>query len=250
MQTSQSEEKSDFYEILNVSKNASKAEIRESFVRMQSTFSSQSLAVYGLFSEEETLRNLKRVEQAFRVLNDDMLRNEYDRRSGYLPVNEKRDHSFSNPWTNHSANELSNGFPSSQENHSVWMSGYNGTSAQKDLSIPIGGAKARVRASGSNNEALKSRYQEIIEGKEEIDGSILAELRQAAGVSLEEMQDRTKISINYLKAIESNTFEQLPSLIFIKGFVKSYLRYLMSPEIDLIVSKYATLVESQRHSEV
>ena len=50
----------------------------------------------------------------------------------------------------------------------------------------------------------------------------LQQRRQRAGVSLEQIADRTKISIRFLKAIESEEFEKLPGGIFATSYLRQY----------------------------
>jgi len=50
----------------------------------------------------------------------------------------------------------------------------------------------------------------------------LQQRRQRAGVSLEQIAERTKISIRFLKAIESEEFEKLPGGIFATSYLRQY----------------------------
>jgi cytoskeleton protein RodZ len=53
-------------------------------------------------------------------------------------------------------------------------------------------------------------------------GSYLKHERELRGVPLEDIAQSTKISINFLRAIEAGRFEDLPGEVFIKGFIRSY----------------------------
>ena len=55
-------------------------------------------------------------------------------------------------------------------------------------------------------------------------GQILAEERQRQRVTLQQLAEQTQIKPAYLKALESNQFDQLPPAPFVKGFIKSYAR--------------------------
>lgn len=55
-------------------------------------------------------------------------------------------------------------------------------------------------------------------------GQYLKSEREAKGIPIGHIADITKISVNYLNAIEAGRFDQLPSRVFAKGFVKSYAR--------------------------
>lgn len=57
-------------------------------------------------------------------------------------------------------------------------------------------------------------------------GEYLKEKRIEKNYSLEKFSQKTKISVNILKSLESNDFEHLPSAAYIKGFVTSYIKVL------------------------
>lgn len=50
----------------------------------------------------------------------------------------------------------------------------------------------------------------------------LEQQRAREGLSLEEIADRTKISIRFLRAIEAGEFEQLPAGIFAISYIRQY----------------------------
>ncbi|MFA4993555.1 MAG: helix-turn-helix domain-containing protein, partial [Candidatus Omnitrophota bacterium] len=56
-------------------------------------------------------------------------------------------------------------------------------------------------------------------------GSRLKKIRQERGLSLEEIQKKTKIHINVLRAIEGDSISNL-NPIYLKGFIKIYCNYL------------------------
>lgn len=53
-------------------------------------------------------------------------------------------------------------------------------------------------------------------------GQALKSAREAKGLTLEEVAKMTKISERYLSQIEQDLYEELPSLTYVKGFVKLY----------------------------
>lgn len=61
---------------------------------------------------------------------------------------------------------------------------------------------------------------------EETLGSKLQSLREEKGISLEEVAQITKIKISSLMAIENNDYENLPSSIYTKSFIKNYANFL------------------------
>jgi cytoskeletal protein RodZ len=62
-------------------------------------------------------------------------------------------------------------------------------------------------------------------------GRELRQARRRRGLSVEELANRTKISLRNLRAIERNGFEQLPGGLFTRGFLRAYAREVgLQPE--------------------
>ena len=60
----------------------------------------------------------------------------------------------------------------------------------------------------------------------EFSGEVLREIRRNRGVQLEDLADRTKITVTYLRAIEEENFRCTPAPVYLRGFVKSIARCL------------------------
>ena len=65
-------------------------------------------------------------------------------------------------------------------------------------------------------------------------GSILCRCRQFSNISLEEAAEATKIGKTYLRALEEDRFEDLPSPAYLKGFLRTYANYLGLQSEELI----------------
>jgi transcriptional regulator with XRE-family HTH domain len=57
-------------------------------------------------------------------------------------------------------------------------------------------------------------------------GSSLKRERELRKITLQEISQATRIRLRYLEAIEQEHFEKLPGLTFLKGYVRSYARYV------------------------
>lgn len=57
-------------------------------------------------------------------------------------------------------------------------------------------------------------------------GEQLRAAREEAGFALEMVAHRLKIRVAYLQALEASHYDVLPSEVFIRGFLKSYARFL------------------------
>lgn len=57
-------------------------------------------------------------------------------------------------------------------------------------------------------------------------GEQLRQARQRRGTSLREISDHTRISMQYLEAIETDDYKRLPGGIFNRSFIKAYARHI------------------------
>lgn len=65
-------------------------------------------------------------------------------------------------------------------------------------------------------------------------GTQLRNARQQRGVTIEQVAERTKISLRILRAIERNAFDQLPGGVFTRGFLRAYAREVGLPPEDVV----------------
>jgi DnaJ-class molecular chaperone len=71
-------EELNFYEILEISVDASPFKIKRAYRNALDVYGKESLLTYSLFSEEERVDILKRIEHAYNTLIDAPKRNAYD----------------------------------------------------------------------------------------------------------------------------------------------------------------------------
>ena len=71
-------------------------------------------------------------------------------------------------------------------------------------------------------------------------GTYLRESREARGIDMRDAAQQTRISIRYLKALEEQDFAKLPGDVFVKGFLKSYGKFLQLDEAELM-ARYGEL---------
>ncbi|MEM6959172.1 MAG: helix-turn-helix domain-containing protein, partial [Myxococcota bacterium] len=60
----------------------------------------------------------------------------------------------------------------------------------------------------------------------QFNGALLRAVRQAQGLTLQDVGGRTKIGLEYLKAIEEDAFDRLPALVYVQGFVREFAKCL------------------------
>ncbi|MBW1979761.1 MAG: helix-turn-helix domain-containing protein [Deltaproteobacteria bacterium] len=199
-----------YYELLEVPTSASTFEIRQAYKRLIGIYSEDALATYSLFSEEERLHILARIETAFATLVNQDKRAEYNQRlleSGRLT-------------------------PESLEERA------------KARTAPVFHLSSVERADALTAQLQKKlqskKVQHIIAAlmeKELISGQDLQNLRQALGLGLEELFQITKISPNILQAIEEDDYGHLPPEIYVKSFLSSYAE-LLNLDAKVVVARY------------
>lgn len=62
-------------------------------------------------------------------------------------------------------------------------------------------------------------------------GNILREAREMKGLTLADAQEETRINARFLEALENGNFEELPTPVHTRGFLRNYARFLeLEPE--------------------
>lgn len=55
-------------------------------------------------------------------------------------------------------------------------------------------------------------------------GRILAEAREAKGISVADVAEKLKLTVRQIEALEAEDFSRLPAAVFVRGFVRNYAR--------------------------
>lgn len=63
-------------------------------------------------------------------------------------------------------------------------------------------------------------------------GQQVLERRESIGMTLETVYDRTKIRPEYLRGIESGEYKNFPEVVYIKGFVRTYLKLIGAEDLQ------------------
>ncbi len=164
------------YELLALDRGASDEEIRRAYRKTREVYSSESLCLAGLFTDEETSALVARIEEARDVLLDPSRRRPYD-----LSITPPE--------------EALRMYPPEVE------------LTEADLTV--------------TSAALPE-----ITAETEFTGAILKAVREARGVELRDVVARTRISLQYLQAIEEEDYAVLPPLVYTRGFVAEVARTL------------------------
>jgi DnaJ-class molecular chaperone len=202
-------EEMDHYELLNIERNATQEEIENAYLLGIATYNPHSLASYGLISEEERNLILSRLEEAYQTLSDQEKRKNYDlQMSEGLPLySQKASFRKSN-----SKLEIED----AETQKKVWDKIKSLLFRSKKES-PLQVSKGEKSEPGASfTSGPVSFYR----------GEYLRRVRENRNLSLEEISQKSKISLAVLKALEEENFKSLPKGINISKLIETYARCL------------------------
>ncbi|MFT3692217.1 MAG: helix-turn-helix domain-containing protein [Kofleriaceae bacterium] len=182
------------YELLEVPPTASFEDIRRANRRIRDVYGAESIAVSGLYDPASLEAVHRRLDLAYTTLMDAAKRKDYD-------------------------NEL---FPDG-----VPMPISQPTPhAESSAPTPRPTQKSEDPASVAARPPMPE-----ITPRTEFSGALLRQIREAVGVELREIAERSKIGMAYLQALEAEVFGKLPAPVYVRGFLAEYARALgLDPE--------------------
>ena len=204
-----------YYEMLDLQPNAVPYEIRHAYNAAMQLYQPGSLVSYSFFSEKERREILALIEKAYQTLINDQLRKEYDDelvRRGEIDAKEETAPEVKKPV---SVFHISRG-PTAR---TVFVS----SDALKD----------RI----SQSQVIKDILAQSV-----LSGQDLKQIRTEPGLTIEQIAEETKIRVNHIQSIEEGQAQNLPPAVFLKGFVKSYLKCLGLESVDELSARYMNTV--------
>jgi DnaJ-class molecular chaperone len=193
-----------YYELLEILPDASPLEIRRAYKRVFELYQDESIVSYSFFSKEEREEILSLLEKAYLALIDLESRAQYDSRLIELGLMDK-------------GGQYSNKM---KEPISI----YDFKKVHFDVFEP-----ARRLEELKERVSQNPLIQEIL-AQDMLTGADLHKIRTELDIPLEEIADSTKVQIGMLRAIEEDNMELFPPAVYLKGFLKSYARYLQIDE--------------------
>lgn len=282
------EDSQTYYDLLDLAPDASSQEIRDAYFQAKMAYRKDSVALYSLFSEEETQDFLRRIEEAFQILSHPERRRDYDRRHGFLGTGGITEE-LSGIGLSHSRGIKPPPSPNTASLASVVsidrVPPMESTSNDSDILVPpsteiavasrrtlnepsqtspaatalretpltrplAAGASYQNQQSQQPTTTLQSAdaaLQRDIEQETEWKGLFLRSVRERRRVAMEELSEYTKISRNYLMAIEEENFAKLPAPVYLRGFITQIAKYLKLPS-DKVAQQYLSRY-SQYHQQ-
>ncbi|MEW6077749.1 MAG: helix-turn-helix domain-containing protein [Thermodesulfobacteriota bacterium] len=192
-----------FYEILEIHPETLSVDVRQAYQSMKSLYRDIPMVTDAFFTSEERDRILETIDAAGEVLSDPNKRTEYDRL-------------------------LSKGHPITVNG------GDRGVGSRLPEHDPVTAPPEKPPESAppqppNVNESEAMQLIEKISAQQIISGLDLKTLRNAWGISMESIFEKTRIGVATLKIIEEDQFDALPPLIYLKGFLRAYAQALRLP---------------------
>ncbi len=227
-----------YYDLLEVSSDASAQEIKNSYLRIKAAYRKDNLALYSLHEASESSDILERIEEAYQVLHDAEKRRDYDARHAFTaPI--ERDEIVSidrvPPMDTSDESDLLNppttDFEAPERNVAVHAPEQTSAFATSNLSELNAGTQNSKSIAADTTVATTPSASTSDEGSQETEwtGSAIRKIRETKRYSLDDISTQTRISKTYLQAIEDEAFDKLPAPVFVRGFIIQYAKFLKIP---------------------
>lgn len=199
----------DHYELLEVSRTATTAEIERAYRLSQQTYGEGSLALYSVFESNDATAIRERLDEACRILSDPELRVAYD---DVQPAGEEPRVSMSL------------------------------TEGRTEASRPHDSIGETAAQSFDEAEEYDS-FEDDAGG--EFDGIRLRRTRLFRGYEIDDISDVTKVSPAHLRNIEDENFVDLPADVYVRGFVTAYATTIGLDPTSVVPSYMARVQEAR-----
>ncbi len=174
------------YDLLEVAPTASFEDIRRANRRIRDIYGAESIAIAGLYDPAGLEAVHRRLDLAYTSLMDAAKRKEYDQEL------------------------FPDGIP---------------TAVSGGASAAVGDPRAARLERVEVPVELRPPMPELGPRTEYV-GAVLRQIREALGIELREVAERSKIGIGYLQSLEADAYGKLPATVYVRGFLTEYARIL------------------------
>jgi flagellar biosynthesis protein FlhG len=184
-------EEQTLYEVLEIDPGASDEEIRRAFKRMREMYAAESMVVCGLYTPERLDVVHARIDEAYDTLLDPDKRKLYDVKL----------------------------FPDGIPTRPTPTTGIAATAASATID-------AAAPPKGDVTPAKLQVPEPIVDANTEITGELLKKLREARGIDIADIAQRSKVSVHHLRSIEEEAWSAMPAPVYLRGFLVEIARFL------------------------
>jgi DnaJ-class molecular chaperone len=238
------DDKKNYYEVLEVTTEATLQEIHNAYVRSKNAYSGDSAALYSLMSQDECSKILGQIEDAYSILGIADKRREYDKARGLNQIHTQEgfNEEIMNRPSYKPQNNLNDMVMDTTNSHDEIVQ----ENAMREEFKYKQEHSQSAAASVSKVQAFKKfglsyspieEFEQEIENCSEYTGAFLQKIREYKQVTVERMAEMTKISKTYIRNIEADEYTKLPAVVYTRGFVYQYAKCLkLNP--DLVATSF------------
>jgi flagellar biosynthesis protein FlhG len=187
------------YDILEIDPSATDEEIRRAYRRVREVYGVDSMVVAGLYGKERLAAMHVRIDEAYETLIDEERRRAYDL-------------------------EL---FPDEQLPRRRVVAPVAVDRPERTGPVmAVAPAVEEVFASASPAAPRMLPPEPDVGPSTEFTGFLLRQIREARGIDLHAIAQRTKITVAHLRALEEETVKTMPAQVYVRGFLVEYARIL------------------------
>ena len=197
-----------YYELLEIASDVSPLDIRRAYKEIFDLYRDESIVSYAFFSEKERKEIIARLDKAYLTLINPEFRAAYDRNLIELGVLEE-DKQYSD-----------------KKKDAIPM--YNFKKSYPDAPGWIKQQTELKQRAAQNPVIQKILSQDTITGLD------LKKMRTELDVTLTEIAEATNVKMDILQAIEEENQALFPPMVYLKGFLKSYVKYLQIDETVVV----------------
>jgi flagellar biosynthesis protein FlhG len=204
-----------FYEILEIDPGATDEEIRRAVRRVREVYGTDSLVIPGLYGRDRLAALHQRIDEAYETLIDEERRRAYDQTlfpEDQLP---RRRHGTAPPVP---------------------------VPTRDDRSGPIPLLEDSAAIAAAAAPAAPRPPEPELGPATEFSGSLLRQVREARGIDLQAISQRTKITVAHLRAIEEESVKAMPAMVYVRGFLVEYARFLRL-DVNRVLSTYFSRIK-------
>lgn len=204
------------YEILELPRDAASADIEAACARALALYGPGSLATYTLMSTDEATLLTRRVEEARVTLLDPDARARYDER---LALGGEPGAGASNGSSGRFLEALPPVIPPAPAAKAPEPPAGGPILLQREIMASVPPAEAEPAASAPPPEPV------VPEGGPWT-GDVLRRVREARGLTVRQIADRTKVTRHHIENIEDEKFGALPAPVYLRGILLAISREL------------------------
>jgi curved DNA-binding protein CbpA len=225
-----------YYELLEVSPQATAQEIHKAYERIRRVYDPNSVALYSLFSAEETAAITQRIEEAYRTLEYEDNRKRYD-----ALLQGREELPELPPLPSEPIYQPQPVQPPPSE--PIYQS------QPVQSSLPLMSKSSRRSApeppvqQPTPPKIMREPVTHVSQFIAEFTGSAIRMLREQHGLTLRDIADITKVGTRYLESIEEEDYKKLPARAYIRGFLQLYAKAL-GCDPDRVASDYLKRYET------